>query len=64
MPVKWSFPVIMESGHHYMVFVEPQLFKNIRGGTQYHDPCDSKCHPVIQSEMKQLSDRLRKGLEK
>ena len=59
MVVAYEFPVIMKSGHYYIVKVTPDPFV----GKKYHDPCDKKCGPVIQREMKELSEKLRKGLK-
>ena len=64
MPAKWEFTAIMESGHHYAVIVEARPFKNTQRNPRYHDPCTVRCGPEIQKEMKELHDKLRKGLEK
>ena len=55
-----EFPVIMESGHYYIVSVKLDPFDKKR----YHDPCNSRCHKETQKEMKDLSRRLREGLKK
>ena len=59
MALSYEFPVLMESGHYYIVKVTPDPFV----GKKYIDPCDSKCNIVMQKEMRELSKKLRKGLE-
>ena len=57
MPIKYTFPVISKSGHYYEVAVSPMPHEK----THVIDPCDSKCYPVWDKEMKEILEQLRKA---